>query len=79
MNPGLLAGNKVHFLSRQTISQPLQEDTAGPPNINLHGSNLPLPRGGEGEKGKCFHLNGRIYHTCFRQANGWPWEEGRRR
>lgn len=46
MNHSSHAGNKVHFLSRQTISQPLQ-DVAGPPDINLHGGILLLPRGGE--------------------------------
>lgn len=46
-----VAGNKVHFLSRQTISQPSQDDVAGPPDINLHGGNLLLPRGGEGREG----------------------------
>lgn len=50
MNHSLHAGNKVHFLSRQTISQPLQ-DVAGPPDINLHGGILLLPRGGEGGEG----------------------------
>ncbi len=50
MNHSLHAGNKVHFLSRQTISQPLQ-DMAGPPDINLHGGILLLPRGGEGGEG----------------------------
>lgn len=68
MNHSSHAGNKVHFLSRQTISQPLQ-DVAGPPDINLHGGILLLPRGGEegGERamGECFDLNGSIYHTCF--------------
>lgn len=51
MNHSSQAGNKVHFLSRQTISQPLQEDMAGPPDINLHGGNLLLPRGGKGREG----------------------------
>ena len=66
MNHSSHAGNKVHFLSRQTISQPLQ-DVAGPPDINLHGGILLLPRGGEGGgvRGECFDLNGSIYHTCF--------------
>lgn len=62
MNHSLHAGNKVHFLSRQTISQHLQ-DMAGPPDINLHGGILFLPRGGEGGE-ECFDLNGSIYHTC---------------
>lgn len=60
MNHSLNAGNKVHFLSRQTISLPLW-DTAGPPDINLHGGILFLPRGAETG---CFDLNGSIYHTC---------------
>lgn len=47
MNHILNAGNKVNFLSRPTISQPLR-DMAGPPDINLHGGILLLPRGGEG-------------------------------
>lgn len=63
MNHSLHAGNKVHFLSRQTISQPLQ-DMAGPPDINLHGGILFLPREGEGGQEECFDLNGSIYHTC---------------
>lgn len=50
MNHGLHAGNKVHFLSRQTISQRLQ-DIAEPPDINLHGGILALPRGGGGVGG----------------------------
>lgn len=50
MNHSLHAGNKVHFLSRQTISQ-LLLDMAGPPDINLHGGILLLPRGGEGREG----------------------------
>lgn len=50
MNHSSHTGNKVHFLSRQTISQPLQ-DMAGPPDINLHGGILLLPRGGEGGEG----------------------------
>lgn len=50
MNHSSHAGNKVHFLSRQTISQLLQ-DMAGPPDINLHGGILLLPRGGEGREG----------------------------
>lgn len=49
-----IAGNKVHFLSRQTISQPLRDDVAGPPDINLHGGNLLLPRGGEGREGSAW-------------------------
>lgn len=70
-----IAGNKVHFLSRQTISQPLQDDVAGPPDINLHGGNLLLPRGGEGRE-KCFDLNGSIYHTCLWHPKGQPCEGG---
>lgn len=50
MNRSSHAGNKVHFLSRQTITQPSQ-DMAGPPDINLHGGILLLPRGGEGGEG----------------------------
>ena len=50
MNHSVHAGNKVHFLSRQTISQPLQ-DMARPPDINLHGGILLFSpegvRGGE--------------------------------
>lgn len=46
MNHSSHGGYKVHFLSRQTISQALQ-DMAGPPDINLHGGILFLPRGGE--------------------------------
>lgn len=80
MNHSLLAGNKVHFLSRQTISQPLQ-DMAGPPDINLHGGVLLLPRGGWAEWGECFNLNGSIYHTCSsilkdRHVRGRRGEEG---
>lgn len=44
MNHGWHTENKVHFLSRQTISQASQ-DMAGPPDINLHGGILLLPRG----------------------------------
>ncbi|MEQ2240075.1 hypothetical protein ILYODFUR_011131 [Ilyodon furcidens] len=54
---------KVHFLSRQTISQSLQE-MAGPPDINLHGGILFLPRGKRRERVEGFDLNGSIYHTC---------------
>lgn len=50
MNHSSQAGNKVHFLSRQTISQ-LMQDMPGPPDINLHGGIRLLPRGGEGREG----------------------------
>lgn len=62
MNHRWRAGNKVHFLSRQTISQEIRPS---PPDINLHGGNLALPGGGRGGRGKCFHLNGSIYHSLL--------------
>lgn len=65
MNHTKNGGFKVHFLSRQTISQSLQE-MAGPPDINLHGGIPFLPRGVRRERVEGFDLNGSIYHTCSR-------------
>lgn len=68
MNHSEHAGNKVHFfLSRHTIIQPLAGRYGLGPLISIcmeATSLFPWRREGRA-RGKCFDLNGNIYHTCF--------------
>lgn len=68
MNHSEHAGNKVHFFYPDTPSfSPSLEDMAWAPWYQSAWRQPPFfpGGGGGGARGKCFDLNGNIYHTCF--------------